>query len=113
VQHVIDLMQRFAVVRARAMFGGHGLYRDDAMFALLAKGELYFKVDEQSVSYFEMRDLHPFTFTAKGRKVRLSYWQAPPETLENEAEMADWCQLAWQAALRARAAAGRRRGLLR
>lgn len=103
VQHVVDLMGRFGPVRARAMFGGHGVYRDGVMFALLAEGGLYLKVDEQSRPAFIRRNLRAFSFTAKGRTVQLSYHEAPPEALEDEAEMAEWCQLAWQAALRAQA----------
>lgn len=102
VQHIVDLMGRFGSVRARAMFGGHGLYRDGVMFALLAKEGLYLKVDEQSRPVFAGRNLRAFSFTAKGRTVQLSYHEAPPQALEDEAEMADWCQLAWQAALRAK-----------
>jgi len=108
VQHLIDLMRRFGVVRARAMFGGHGLYRDDLMFALLAGGVLYLKVDEQTAPLFTEKALHPFGFTARGRTVRLSYHEAPPEVLEDEVAMAAWCGLAWEAALRARAAGATR-----
>lgn len=102
VQHVIDLMGRFGPVLARAMFGGHGLYRDGVMFALVADGELYLKVDEQSEHFFASRNLKAFAFTAKGRTVQLSYHEAPPEALEDDEAMADWCRLAWQAALRAK-----------
>ena len=111
VQHVIDLMRRFAAVRARAMFGGHGLYREELMFALLADGGLYFKTDAETAPVFDSHGLRPFSFTARGRTVNLSYREAPPQALEDEAEMTAWCQLAWQAALRAKAAGagGRRR----
>lgn len=102
VQHFIDLMDRFATVRARAMFGGHGLYRDGVMFALLANGVLYLKVDDQTRAIFTECNLRPFSFATKGRTVRLSYHEAPPQALEDPAEMAQWCALAWQAALRAR-----------
>jgi DNA transformation protein and related proteins len=105
VQHFIDLMDRFGGVNSRAMFGGHGLYRDGVMFALLANGQLYLKVDEQTRANFTSRNLQPFSFTAKGRTVQLSYHEAPAQALEDAAEMADWCALAWQAALRAQSKA--------
>lgn len=105
VQHFIDLMDRFGRVNSRAMFGGHGLYRDGVMFALLANGGLYLKVDEQTRVNFTNRNLQPFSFTAKGRTVQLSYHEAPAQALEDAAEMADWCALAWQAALRAQSKA--------
>lgn len=107
LRNILDLMRDFAEVRARAMFGGHGLYRDGLMFALLADGGLYFKVDEQSRPVFAARDLRAFSFMARGRAVQLSYHEAPPEAMEDKAEMANWCRLAWQSALRARAAAGK------
>lgn len=103
VRNILDLMRAFAEVHARAMFGGHGLYRDGLMFALLSDGGLFFKVDEQSRPVFAGRDLQAFSFTARGRTVQLSYHEAPPEALESQEEMAAWCQLAWQAALRAQA----------
>ncbi len=109
-QHFIDLMDRFAAVRARAMFGGHGLYRDGVMFALLANGVLYLKVDDQNRAVFTKCNLRPFSFAAKGRTVQLSYHEAPPQALEDPAEMAEWCALAWQAALRARDQPRNKRG---
>lgn len=48
VAHVLELMRPWATVRARRMFGGHGLYRDALMFALEADEQLYVKVDAQS-----------------------------------------------------------------
>lgn len=82
------------------------------MFALLADGALYLKVDAQSLPNFTKRNLKAFSFVAKGRAVRLSYHEAPPEALEDEAEMAAWCDLAWRAALRAQAR-GARKGAAR
>jgi TfoX/Sxy family transcriptional regulator of competence genes len=38
VQHIVDLMGRFGAVQTRPMFGGHGLFRDGLMFAILIKG---------------------------------------------------------------------------
>lgn len=84
------------------MFGGHGLYRDGVMFALLLAGGLYLKVDGQSRHHFAGRNLRPFAFVARGRTVELSYHAAPPEALEEAPEMAVWCQRAWEASLRAR-----------
>lgn len=78
------------------------------MFALLANGGLYLKVDDQSRPIFAQRNLKAFSFTAKGRTVRLSYHEAPPQAMEDEAEMAHWCQFAWEAALRAKDKAARK-----
>ena len=32
-------------VRARAMFGGYGLYRGNVFFGIIFKGRLYFRTD--------------------------------------------------------------------
>ncbi|MGF1604754.1 MAG: TfoX/Sxy family protein [Rhodothalassiaceae bacterium] len=66
-------------VRARAMFGGHGIYCEDKMFALVAEGALYFKVDDQSRRAFEAVGAQPFVYMAKHRPMSLSYWRLPPE----------------------------------
>ena len=101
VAHLIDLMAGFAAVQARAMFGGHGFFRDGLMFALLAGGTLYLKSDDQGCADFTDRNLPRFFFESRGRRVGLAYWQAPAEALENAEDMTSWCERGWQAALRA------------
>jgi DNA transformation protein and related proteins len=43
---VIDQLGNVPDLRARAMFGGIGLYASDTFFGILAADVLYFKVDE-------------------------------------------------------------------
>jgi DNA transformation protein len=104
VAHVLELMQPWAPVSARRMFGGHGLYRDGLMFALEAFDTLYVKVDAQTEPLFVAAGGRPFVYEGKGRAVQMSYWTVPAECIEQSAEMARWCALGWQAALRARGA---------
>lgn len=83
------------------MFGGHGVYHAGVMFALLADGQLYLKVDDESRGAFEGVGLSPFEYEAKGRRVALSYYRAPDAMLD-ELELAhEWAERGWQAALRA------------
>jgi DNA transformation protein len=103
VSHVLELMRPWAAVRARRMFGGHGLYRDDLMFALEADEQLYVKVDAQSQAAFVAAGCRPFIYAGKGRQVQMSYWTVPPDAIEQADAMAHWCGLGWQAALRAQA----------
>lgn len=35
-------------IRSRRMFGGHGIYRDDLMFAIVADDVLYLKAEDKS-----------------------------------------------------------------
>jgi DNA transformation protein len=98
-------------VRARAMFGGYGLYLDDAMFALIARGQVYYRVDEQTRELWAEEGGEPFVYTGKGRPVEMPYWTAPPHAEEAPDTLAPWAERAVAAARRAKAAkrAGRTR----
>ena len=48
VAHAVDLVSLLGPVEARRMFGGHGLYAEGVMFALLDDGELFVKTDVET-----------------------------------------------------------------
>jgi len=104
VNHVVDLLQSLGPVSARRMFGGHGVFLDGLMFALIANNELYFKADDESRAQFTEQGLQPFSYNKQGKVMSLSYYQAPEETLEDMQEMANWGNLGFACALRAAAA---------
>ena len=43
---VLDQLDGLPGLRCKAMFGGHGIYADEAFFAIVHDGRIYFKVDE-------------------------------------------------------------------
>jgi DNA transformation protein and related proteins len=104
VRHALEMMSAWGAVRSRRMFGGHGLYRDEVFFALIADDTLYLKVDAQTRDRFEAAGSAPFVYDGKNETITMSYWRAPDECLESPATMRDWCALAYAAALRARSA---------
>jgi len=104
VDYVVELMADWATVSARKMFGGYGLYYEGLMFALVADDELFFKADAGNVMQFEQVGSHPFVYHNQARTVQMSYWSAPAASLDSPAEMGEWCQSAYGAALRAQAA---------
>ncbi len=108
VEHLLAQMAGFGVVQARAMFGGHGLYHQGLMFALVADGRLFFKVDEQTVGDFERRGLGPFTFESRGKVTSLKYREAPPEVMDEPDQMTPWARQAHGCALRAQAEASKK-----
>ena len=61
---VLDQLRGLADVRAKAMFGGHGLYQDDRFFGIFMDGRLYFKTDEQTIGAYLERGMGPFPTTA-------------------------------------------------
>ena len=82
VAYVVELMQSIGPVRAKAMFGGHGIFLEDLMFGLVADSVLFLKVDKQTENNFKVRGLEAFTYMKKGKEFNMSYYQAPEEVLE-------------------------------
>lgn len=97
--HVARL-QALGPVRARAMFGGHGVFLDDRMFALIADGRLYFKVDAASEPTFAAAGGEPFVYDRKGRPARLGYWAVPLAPEEAPATWLEFAELGLAAAKR-------------
>ena len=99
-EFVLDQLGALPEVRARAMFGAHGLYQGDHFFGILDEGRLFFKTDEASQADYVARGMGPFTFEFKGRMMTMSYHEVPPDVLENAPELVAWAQRAIQAAAR-------------
>ena len=66
LDYLHDLFSAFAPVTTRAMFGGHGVYRDGVIIAIVIGETLYLKVDELTRPAFEAQDCAPFVYEAKG-----------------------------------------------
>ena len=97
-EFVLDQLGALPELRAKAMFGGHGLYQAERFFGILLEGRLYFKADEQSRAAYLERGMSPFTYEMKGRTMTMSYYEVPPEVLENAAELVGWADRAIQVA---------------
>jgi DNA transformation protein len=82
------------------MFGGHGIFLEELMFGIVADSVLYLKADKETENAFNARGLEAFTYNKKGKEVKMSYYQAPEEALENGEEMNTWANKAYCAALR-------------
>lgn len=100
IPFVQELLQDWGPVSARRMFGGHGLYHEGLMFALVADNHLYLKVDDQNRPNFEALGLKPFTFPMKGKEVVMSYVAAPDSIFDNPSEAVLWARSSWAAAAR-------------
>ncbi len=95
-----ELFEKWGQVTARRMFGGHGLYHEGLMFAIVMNNRLYLKADDQNRPDFEALGLTPFTYPIKGREVALSYWMAPDMIFDEPTEAVRWARSAWAAAAR-------------
>jgi DNA transformation protein len=97
-----EVFENFGTISVRRMFGGEGVFRDGLMFGLVADETLYLKADQQCVRYFEERGLSAFEYQRQGKMIKLSYFEAPGEVLEDREEAALWAERSYAAALRAK-----------
>ncbi len=102
IDYLLELMQPLGPVSARAMFGGHGIFVDDLMFAIVVDEVLYFKTCSSNLPEFEHRGLKPFTYQRRNRTYSMSYSEAPAEVLEDAETMRLWANGAIEAALNSR-----------
>ncbi len=105
VLHCLELLEPLGPVRAKRMFGGHGLYLQELFVALIADDQLYLKTDATTRPRFEAEGGTPFVFIQRGGTIETGYLTPPAEALDAPALMQPWAQLALQAAVRARAGA--------
>ena len=95
-EFVLDQLGALPDVRAKAMFGAHGLYQGESFFGILDEGRLFFKTDAQSQADYVARGMSPFTYEMKGREMTMGYHEVPPDVLENREELVAWARRAIQ-----------------
>lgn len=100
LDYLHDLFSAFAPVTTRAMCGGHGVYRDGLILAIVIDEVLYLKVDDATRADFEAEGCTPFLYEARGKRIPMSYWSVPEFALDSPQEFRPWAQRAWEAALR-------------
>ena len=100
---VLDQLAAMDGLRARAMFGGFGLYTGDVFFGLLAADVLFFKVDDTNRREYEKAGSVPFKPYAD-RPMTMSYYNVPTAVLEDTEALAEWAARAVAVAKSAKAA---------
>lgn len=96
-----DLFADLGRVEIRRMFGGHGVWHDGLMCALVAGDTLYLKADAGTAAHFDALALPAFGFRRGDRLLQTSYRQAPEAMFEDREAAALWSRRAFEAALRA------------
>ncbi|MCR6474812.1 TfoX/Sxy family protein [Variovorax sp. ZS18.2.2] len=100
VQSLHEVFERLGRIQTRRMFGGHGVWHEGRMIALVAKDTLYLKSDAGSAEHFERLNLPPFTYVRQGKEMPMSYRLAPADLFEDREDAALWGRRAYEAALR-------------
>jgi DNA transformation protein len=93
-EFVLDQLSALPDVRAKAMFGAHGIYSGETFFGILDEGRLFFKTDAASQVDYTARGMGPFTYESKGKVLTMSYHEVPPDVLENAPELTAWARRA-------------------
>ena len=100
---VLDQLSGVDGLRARAMFGGVGLYAEDVFFGILAGDVLFFKVDDTNRREYETAGSSPFKPYAD-RAMTMPYYNVPIAVLEDAAALGEWAARAVAVAKTAKAA---------
>ena len=89
VAFIVEQFSPLGEITAKSMFGGHCLYCDGTVFALIANNILYLKADSVNQPAFEERGLKPFhPFDRPDAAMR--YFTAPVDILEDPDAMKLW-----------------------
>ncbi len=107
IEHLEEVFEVFGPITVRRMFGGYGIYHNGLMFALVADDTLYLKADAENRGYFDDAGLGPFEYNKSGKVVKLSYYQAPDEIMDDREQAADCARRSFEAAFRAQASRNR------
>lgn len=97
---VCDTLSCVGEIRAKRMFGGHGVYCGERMIAIIVDDRLYLKVDADSKSRFEADGLKPFQYKSRGKTITMSFHEAPADIFEDPATARVWAEMAQGAAQR-------------
>jgi len=93
-EFVLDQLNALPDLRAKAMFGAHGIYSDDKFFGILDEGRLFFKTNAATEKAYTACGMGPFTYEMKGKVMSMAYHEVPPEILEQPHELVQWARQA-------------------
>lgn len=97
-EFALDQLSALPKLRAKAMFGAHGLYSGDHFFGIIDEGRLFFKTAATNEADYTTRGMGAFTYEMKGKVMTMAYHELPPDVLDNPQELTAWARKAIQAA---------------
>ncbi len=98
------LFEQLGRVKSRSMFGGFGIFIDDAMFALVVKDQLHIRADEQSSKTFQQQGYEPYVYKKRGFPVVTKYFALPDDSWDNPEQIITKAKAALEAAKQERKA---------
>jgi len=96
IEEIVERLAALGAVRARPMFGGHGLYLAGVFFGIVADDELYFRVDDASRTEYVEAGSRPFQpFPDKASMG--TYWRVPDRVQASDHDLRAWTLRALEA----------------
>ncbi|MFC1898945.1 TfoX/Sxy family protein [Chloroflexota bacterium] len=83
--HVMDLLSPLGGISSRAMFGGHGIYHEGDIFALITDTGLHFKVNETNLTAYQEAGSKQFK--------PMPYYEVPGDVIEDTAALHEWAKI--------------------
>ena len=95
-EHLVDLFAGVGPIDVRRMFGGAGLYVDDACFAIVLGGErVMMRGDEVLGPEFEAEGGERWVYEHKTRgPTAMPYWSLPDSAMDDPDEACRWADRA-------------------
>lgn len=100
LDYLRDRLSVLGSVTFRKMFGGAGVYFNGLIFGIVAEDALFLKVDDDNRADYEALGIPPFK-PFDDKPTTMSYYEIPADVLEDDAQLKNWADKAYGAALRA------------
>jgi len=107
LEFLVDWLSPLGGITTRSMFGGHTLYCNGVIFAIVADNALYLKVDDANRPRFEHLGLEPIR-PFPDRPEVMQYYPPPASFFDDTEVMKEWAQPAIEAGNRAQSRKRRR-----
>ena len=92
---LVTTLEPLGGVTSRAMFGGHGIFSEDVMFAIVdSEGRIYLRADATTAMAFEA--------AGSTQHARMPYWEVPDPILDDTERLREWASTAAQVAVASR-----------
>ena len=84
-EELVDKLGSIGGITSKRMFGGHGIFHENKMFALIdSKGQCFLKADDTNKSDFEEKDSFQHS--------RMPYYSIPDEVINNPKLLIEWAK---------------------
>jgi DNA transformation protein and related proteins len=85
---VVRLLSGLGDLTSRPLFGGYGLSRRETIFGILFGGKLFLKVGDRSKGDSMVKGMGPFR--PNERQTLKSYYEVPPEVIDDPEALLSW-----------------------